>query len=225
MLRFVLKSGIIQGIIFVSRFKMGIRAQQKEKTRRALVDAAFSQLSAERSFSSLSLREVAREANIAPTSFYRHFKDMNELGLTMVDEGGLTLRQMMRKGRQRAEAGGSVIRISVETFMEVLESNPNVFRILLHERSGTSAPFRGAVAREIEHFISELAHYTEATANRSPELAHAQAEALVTLVFNAGAAALDMKRADRKILADRLVIQLHMIAKGAEVLQHKKEQK
>lgn len=132
---------------------MGIRAQQKEKTRRALVDAAFNQLSAERSFSSLSLREVAREANIAPTSFYRHFKDMNELGLTMVDEGGLTLRQMMRKGRQRAEAGGSVIRISVDTFMEVLESNPNVFRILLHERSGTSAPFRAAVAREIEHFI------------------------------------------------------------------------
>jgi len=212
---------------------MGIRAQQKEKTRRALVDAAFNQLSAERSFSSLSLREVAREANIAPTSFYRHFKDMNELGLTMVDEGGLTLRQMMRKGRQRAEAGGSVIRISVDTFMEVLDSNPNVFRILLHERSGTSAAFRAAVAREIEHFISEsreiehfiseLAHYTEAKAGRTPLLARAQAEALVTLVFNAGASALDMKRADRKILADQLVMQLRMVAKGAEALQHKVE--
>ena len=36
---------------------MGVRAQQKEKTRRSLVEAAFSQLSAERSFASLSLRE------------------------------------------------------------------------------------------------------------------------------------------------------------------------
>ncbi|MCV5655418.1 HTH-type transcriptional repressor FabR, partial [Escherichia coli] len=80
---------------------MGIRAQQKEKTRRSLIDAAFSQLSADRSFSSLSLREVAREAGIAPTSFYRHFKDMDELGLTMVDEGGLLLRQLMRQARQR----------------------------------------------------------------------------------------------------------------------------
>lgn len=44
---------------------MGVRAQQKEKTRRSLVEAAFSQLSAERSFASLSLREVAREAGIA----------------------------------------------------------------------------------------------------------------------------------------------------------------
>lgn len=200
---------------------MGIRAQQKEKTRRALVDAAFNQLSAERSFSSLSLREVAREAQIAPTSFYRHFKDMNELGLTMVDEGGLTLRQLMRKGRQRAEEGGSVIQISVDTFMEVLESSPNVFRILLHERSGTSAPFRAAVAREIEHFTSELAHYTEQTTNRSPELARAQAEALVTLVFHAGAEALDMKKAERKTLADRLVLKLRVVIKGAQAVQQK----
>ena len=47
----------------------GVRAIQKEKTRRALIDAAFNQLSAEKSFSNLSLREVAREAGIAPTSF------------------------------------------------------------------------------------------------------------------------------------------------------------
>ena len=96
---------------------MGVRAQQKEKTRRSLVEAAFSQLSAERSFASLSLREVAREAGIAPTSFYRHFRDVDELGLTMVDESGLMLRQLMRQARQRIAKGGSVIRTSVSTFM------------------------------------------------------------------------------------------------------------
>ena len=34
----------------------GVRAIQKEKTRRALIDAAFNQLSAEKSFSNLSLQ-------------------------------------------------------------------------------------------------------------------------------------------------------------------------
>lgn len=48
---------------------MGVRALQKEKTRRALIDAAFNQLTADKSFSNLSLREVAREAGIAATSF------------------------------------------------------------------------------------------------------------------------------------------------------------
>ena len=101
---------------------MGVRAQQKE-TRRSLVEAAFSQLSAERSFASLSLREVAREAGIAPTSFYRHFRDVDELGLTMVDESGLMLRQLMRQARQRIAKGGSVIRTSVSTFMEFIGNN------------------------------------------------------------------------------------------------------
>ena len=98
--------------------------QFKRKTRRALIDAAFNQLSAEKSFSNLSLREVAREAGIAPTSFYRHFSDMDELGLEMVDEAGLTLRQLMRQARKRIDAGGSVIRVSVETFLNLSLTAP-----------------------------------------------------------------------------------------------------
>ena len=64
---------------------------------------------------------------------------MDELGLTLVDEAGLTLRQLMRQARQRIEKGGSVIQISVRTFMEFIENNGNIFRLLLRERSGTSA--------------------------------------------------------------------------------------
>ena len=101
---------------------MGVRAQQKEKTRRSLVEAAFSQLSAERSFASLSLREVAREAGIAPTSFYRHFRDVDELGLTMVDESGLMLRQLMRQARQRIAKGGSVISTSLRNLRTIWNS-------------------------------------------------------------------------------------------------------
>jgi len=136
---------------------MGVRAQQKERTRRSLIEAAFSQLSAERSFASLSLREVSREAGIAPTSFYRHFRDVDELGLTMVDESGLMLRQLMRQARQRIAKGGSVIRTSVSTFMEFIGNNPNAFRLLLRERSGTSAAFRAAVADQLpERLRSQL---------------------------------------------------------------------
>lgn len=198
----------------------GIRAQQKEKTRRSLIDAAFSQLSAERSFSNLSLREVAREAGIAPTSFYRHFKDMDELGLTMVDEGGLLLRQLMRQARQRIVKEGSVIRTSVETFMEFIESSPNVFRLLLRERSGTSFEFRAAVAREIQHFVAELTEYLISSGTSKGE-AFTQAEASVTLVFSSGAEALDLDRQAREELAERLIMQLRMIAKGA--FWHRKE--
>lgn len=194
---------------------MGIRAQQKEKTRRTLIDAAFSQLSADRSFSTLSLREVSREAGIAPTSFYRHFKDMDELGLSMVDEGGLLLRQLMRHARQRIATEGGVVTTSVDTFMEFIKLSPNVFRLLLRERSGTSPAFRAAVAREIQHFIAELTEYFQSAAELTHEEAYNQAEACVTLVFSSGAEALDLNSNDRAELAERLVIQLRMISKGA----------
>ena len=200
---------------------LGVRAQQKEKTRRALIDAAFSQLSAEKNFSSISLREVSRQAGIAPTSFYRHFSDMNELGLTMVDEAGLTLRQLMRQARERIAKGGSVIHTSVDTFMEFIEKNSNVFRLLLHERSGTSKAFRMAVYRENQHFIAELADYLSRFGDVNPELARIEADALVTVVFNAGAEALDSSREERKALSERTKAQLRMVTRGALLLSKK----
>ena len=193
----------------------GVRAQQKEKTRRALIDAAFNQLSAEKSFSNLSLREVAREAGIAPTSFYRHFRDMDELGLTMVDETGLILRQLMRQARKRIERGGSIIVISVETFFEFITERPNMFRLLLRESSGTSQEFRTAAARAIQHFVAELTEYIVVQEKDSRYLAYVQAEGMVTIVFTAGSHALDMSNKEREELKRRLILQLRMIAKGA----------
>ncbi len=194
------------------------RAQQKEKTRRMIIDAAFRLLSQERSYSSLSLREVTREAGIAPTSFYRHFEDMDELGLTLVDEGGVALRQLMRKARQRisGSGSGSVIRTSVETFMEFIRDSPHVFYLLLRERTGTSLAFRKAVSRELQYFIVELADYIQQTQNYSIADAKVQAEAMVILVFNAGAEALDCKPSDITLLTEKAITQLRYIAKGAD---------
>ncbi|WP_449356667.1 HTH-type transcriptional repressor FabR [Alishewanella longhuensis] len=191
------------------------RAEQKERTRQAIINAAFSQLSAEKGFASLSLREVTREAGIAPTSFYRHFADMDELGLTLVDEAGLMLRQLMRQARLRIEKNGSVINTSVQTFMEFVADNSNVFRLLLRERSGTSAAFRAAVAREIQHFSAELAHYLRKQTECSAEQAQLQAEAMVTLVFHTGADALDAPKEQYAQLTRRTVLQLRWLAHGA----------
>ncbi|WP_088330164.1 HTH-type transcriptional repressor FabR [Lacimicrobium sp. SS2-24] len=191
------------------------RQQQKLKTRRAIIDAAFNLLDEQRSLSSISLREVARAAGIAPTSFYRHFKDIDELGLTLVDEAGLALRQLMRQARSRIDAGGGVITTSVNTFMEFVVANSNEFRLLLREHSGTSPAFRAAVLREIQHFIEELSDYTANHTGLSPYLAGLQAEAMVKLVFSAGAEAIDASPAQRDLQAQRLIQQLRIIAKGA----------
>ncbi|PIP80554.1 MAG: HTH-type transcriptional repressor FabR [Gammaproteobacteria bacterium CG22_combo_CG10-13_8_21_14_all_40_8] len=199
---------------------MNTRNQQKEKTRRSIIDAALAQLSEDKSFASLSLREVAREAAIAPTSFYRHFRNMEELGLTLVDESGLALRQLMRKARQRIEQGGSVIETSVKTFLEYTEKNPNILRLLFHERSGTTQALRNAVAREIKYFIVELTDFI-ISLGYDESSASAQAEAMVIVVFNAGAESLAAKQNQKAQIEHRAILQLRFIAAGAKVFHLK----
>jgi AcrR family transcriptional regulator len=200
----------------MSKIPIKNRSQQKEVTRRAIIDAAISQLSADTSFASLSLREVARKAGIAPNSFYRHFKDMEELGLTLVDESGLTLRQLMRKARQRIKNNPSVIETSVKTFMEFTETSANILRLLFHERSGTTPALRTAVAREIQYFIVELTDYIQ-TVGYEKDIAFCQAEAMVAVIFSMGSESFAAKPKARKELERRAIKQLRFIAIGARV--------
>lgn len=195
---------------------IGVRAQQKEKTRRALINAAMNQLSAETGFSSLSLREVAREAGIAPTSFYRHFRNMDELGLTLVDECGLTLRQLLRQARQRIDKGGSIIRVSIETFMQFVADNTAIFRLLLQERTGRSREFRKAVERELEHFKAELIEYLRDEQGFNAALADLQSDAIVKIVFSAGADCFDVDNTQRLLIAEQTIQQVRLVARGAE---------
>lgn len=192
------------------------RQQQKERTRQSIIDATFRLLDAQRSLSSVSLREVTREAGIAPTSFYRHFSSVDELGLTLVDEAGLTLRQLMRKARSRFNSESSVIQTSVDTFMEYVATQSTVFRLLLREQSGTSEAFRTAVSREIKFFTQELTDFIATDTKLSDDIASLQAEAMVKLVFSAGAEAVELSAKQRDALSHRVVIQLRFIAKGAE---------
>ncbi len=201
------------------------RQEQKLKTRQSIIDAAFGLLDEQRSLSAISLREVSRAAGIAPTSFYRHFKDMDELGLTLVDEAGLALRQLMRQARRRIASGGGVIDTSVDTFMEFITANTNVFRLLLREHTGTSTAYRMAVLREIQHFIEELADYIVESQSVEHQLASLQAEAMVRLVFSAGAEALEVDVALRQEIGNRVKAQLRFVQLGANIFRPRGERK
>lgn len=135
----------------------GPREEKKQKTRQALLEAALKLLEGEQSFASLSLREVTREAGIVPTAFYRHFRDMDELGLALVDESVHTLRQMMRTARSGGLPTEQLVRRSVQAFVEHVRENDRYFQFLLRERAGGRSVIRNAIRTEIRLFVSELA--------------------------------------------------------------------
>ena len=132
------------------------RSEQKERTRIALLDAAL-RLLAGKSFGSLGLREVAREAGVVPTAFYRHFASMEELGLVLIDDSFRTLRRMIRDARSEAPAYGQVIRRSVEILVQHVHAHRLHFRFIARERSSGVPALRQAIRGEIRLFSSELA--------------------------------------------------------------------
>ena len=75
-----------------------------------------------------------------------------------------------------------MIRTSVSTFMEFIGNNPNAFRLLLRERSGTSAAFRAAVARDPALYCGTR-RLLELENHMPRAFTEAQAEAMVTIVL------------------------------------------
>lgn len=135
---------------------MALREEKKQQTRQALIEAALTLMHNGGGFSSLSLREVARQAGLVPTGFYRHFPDMEALGLNLAEESCQTLRRMMREVRLRAQRGAA-IEDSVRALIMFIRQQPLYFEFLARERAGGPATLRHAIHLEIKLFVSEMA--------------------------------------------------------------------
>jgi AcrR family transcriptional regulator len=190
-------------------------------SREDIIVAALRLVGPHRSVSTLSLREVAREAGIAPNSFYRQFRDMDELAVALIDLAGQSLREIIGEARQRARQDGSVVRGSVEAFMEQLRADDRLLHILLREGSVGSDAFKQAVDRQLNFFEEELRLdlIRLARASRTglfePGLT---AKAITRLVFTMGATAMDLPKDKHAELTEQVVLMVRMIITGTQTL-------
>ena len=132
------------------------RGERKERTRRAILDAALA-LSSEGTLAALSLRAVAKEVGIVPTAFYRHFESIDALGLALVDESFVSLRAMLRDVRRNGPALDDIIDGSLRVLVEHVHAQREHFRFIARERAAGPLVVREAIAHAIELFERELA--------------------------------------------------------------------
>jgi len=197
------------------------RGELKERTRLRLIEAALALIAQGRGYTSLSLREIAREAGVVPTAFYRHFRDLDELGLAVVEMGGATLRHLLREARRDGIPPTDMLRGSVLVYKRFVEERSLVFRFLAGERGGGSRVIREAIRTEEDHFASEMAQDLR-TLGILPELSRGALQMIcglvVTTMLNAASDILDLpanRPKQEKELVENFVRQLRLIFLGA----------
>ncbi|MFK4147193.1 TetR family transcriptional regulator [Streptomyces sp. NPDC004065] len=134
---------------------LGVRQAQKQKTRRALLDAALALLE-EQSLSSLGLREVTRAVGVAPTAFYRHFRSTADLGVALVEEALGSLHPMIRDTVSTADDGEERITRAVGLIARHVEAYPAHVRFIARERHGGVQPVREAIRGQLVRFAREV---------------------------------------------------------------------
>lgn len=187
-------------------------------TKEELFQATLNLIGPQKSIASLSLREVAREAGIAPNSFYRHFKDIDELAIALIDRAGLVLRKIIREARLQASMQQSIIRSSVEVFIQQLDADEGYLSLLLREGYTGSTSYKLAVDRQLNFFQQELQEdLIRLEQMNNSKISHADiaAKAITQLVFNMGAKVIDLPAEQRTDVAEQTMVMIRMILEGA----------
>ncbi|MXG91715.1 TetR family transcriptional regulator [Nocardioides flavescens] len=195
------------------------RGERKERTRRAILDAAL-RLCEESSLVALSLRQVAKEVGIVPTAFYRHFDSIEDLGMALVDESFVSLRAMLRDIRQGDPSYATIVDSSVEVLVDHVHRQRQHFLFIARERAAGPPSVREAIRHEIELCERELAAdltRLPGTGGWSPEDLRVLANLMVTSMV--GTAEQIMEAAGRPGVEKQIVetarTQLRMVLVGA----------
>ncbi|QBM16009.1 HTH-type transcriptional repressor FabR [Marinobacter sp. JH2] len=135
-----------------------VQRRRPGETREKLMTAALTLVGKGRHFASIGIREVTRQAGVVPTSFYRHFRSVDDLGLQLVDELGVVLRRMMREARENVLQADKLIEESVGIFVAHALANRNFFMFMAQGLAGESRAVQEGIRSEMRFFASELAN-------------------------------------------------------------------
>lgn len=195
--------------------------RKPEITRQDILDATLKLLGPHRSITTLSLREIARAADIAPNSFYRHFENTDALAVALIEQAGESLRNIIWRARSRIASGDSVIRASVESFLQQLQSDKNDLQLLLRESAVGSPAFKHAVDQQLAFFEKELQADLVRLAKLNNTRVHDPvlvARAITRLVFTMATDAIGLSPAQHKQLVDGITEMIRTIMIGTQTM-------
>jgi AcrR family transcriptional regulator len=191
------------------------KKEEKERVAHALLRATL-QLAAAHGFASLGLREVARAAEIAPTSFYRHFGDMEELGLSLVEQ---LVGPFVASWVEQADAAQGARQACDAITSQALAgaaADPELMRFVLAERVGALPKFRTALTNKLAAVAEAFNSAFAPELGGSEGVAHEPlSAAALALLLEGCAEALERGPEHAAVVRERVMAQLSLLLTGA----------
>lgn len=105
--------------------------------------------------SAVGLREMAREAGLNHNTFYRHFRNAEDLVAAAAEEIATQLMVGLKAVRQRAARHADATVGAVEYFLDFVEANPDVIVVGIRELHSLASPMRVVLQRVLETIAHE----------------------------------------------------------------------
>jgi TetR/AcrR family transcriptional regulator, fatty acid biosynthesis regulator len=191
------------------------KKEERDRITRALLRVTL-RLAAEHGFTSLGLREVARAADIAPTSFYRHFADMEQLGLALIEDlVGPFATECAAAAREPGTEGGQRVEALVSRTLRSASEDPDLIRFVLAERLGPIPSFRAALGDKLSVLASAVQEALSDKAVSKGKLPAQLADAALVLLLEGCGCLLEQGQEHAPALRKRVTAQVRALSSGA----------
>lgn len=166
---------------------MSVRTERKAQIRQAIVEKVLELTYHGQSFSSISLRQLAREVELVPSALYRYFKDKEELAQSLIDHVSLLIKSALFQSRSRfISHPHETPEQRMAVFFELVEKNAPYWHFFIVERWGGYTILENIIRHDaydlMTDFINDLKRLKEYQTISSHELTM-YAEIVLQLCF------------------------------------------
>jgi AcrR family transcriptional regulator len=116
--------------------KRGPRRRLTAGARRELIEAAASELFAERGYAGTSIDEIARRAGVTAPVVYDHFESKRELHRGLLERHFSELRALWREQLAGEEPPTRRIPRAIDAWFEYVQTHPYAWRMLFRDTTG-----------------------------------------------------------------------------------------
>ena len=136
----------------------------------------------------VGMEEIAAEAGTSKTVVYRHFTDRSDLHVAVCDQVAQQLLHRLRSAMESSDHPREMTAAAIDAYLAFLEADPEVYRFVVHGRSGHFGPGTGPIDKLSELVGAQAAALMAVALERSgrdPAAAEAWGHGIVGLVRSA----------------------------------------